>query len=92
VDWVRANLLPRLGVLLGGDAGTNPPMIVVDVGSRSAAVDAPVTNHNVSDEFRRPGRVLVGSRLQENFTFDAFVEGLQPPCSYVVALAWARRI
>jgi chromosomal replication initiator protein len=75
VDWVRANLLPRLALLVADGAATNARAIIVEVGSRSVASDPPITNKIAGVGPACPARLLVRSRLQENFSFEAFVEG-----------------
>ena len=78
VDWINANLLPRIGELLR-DKGTGDAQIVtVEVGSRAplraavpAVVRAPANNHA-----RRGEGLVVGARLNPaTSSFASFVEG-----------------
>src|SRR5215469_16137920 len=74
VDWVNANLLPRIGELLRDEASGDAPIITVEVGSRAQPLrGAPATLGAV-----RPHPVeglVVGARLNPDFTFSSFVEG-----------------
>src|SRR6266853_1504415 len=40
VDWINANLLPRIGELLRDESTGDVPIVTVEIGSRSAAVRA----------------------------------------------------
>ena len=40
VDWINANLLPRIGELLRDESTGDAPIVTVEVGSRSAAARA----------------------------------------------------
>src|ERR1700732_5446628 len=40
VDWINANLLPRIGELLRDESTGDVPIVTVEVGSGSAAVRA----------------------------------------------------
>src|SRR5206468_13128452 len=40
VDWINANLLPRIGELLRDESTGDVPIVTVEVGSRSAAARA----------------------------------------------------
>ncbi len=73
VEWINANLLPRIGELLRDESTGDVPIVTVEVGSRAnplrgapAALPASLT--------RREG-LVVGARLNADFTFDSFVEG-----------------
>ncbi|MGH8149056.1 MAG: chromosomal replication initiator protein DnaA [Steroidobacteraceae bacterium] len=73
VDWVNAHLLTRLGELLRDTAKGGAPIVTVEVGSRSrnqppAAVPVPVKS-------RRAEGIVVGARLNPDFSFATFVEG-----------------
>jgi chromosomal replication initiator protein len=73
VDWVNANLLPRIGELLAHQTtGDAPPIITVEVGSRTAPEPAP---RNAPVRPRRAEGLVVGARLNPDFSFGTFVEG-----------------
>lgn len=72
VDWVNANLLPRIGELLARQSTGDAPIITVEVGSRSAPVPAPL---NSPVRPRRAEGLVVGARLNPDFSFGTFVEG-----------------
>ncbi len=72
VEWVRSNLLARIGPLLRALGIAEPSAITVEVGSRPAGDDAPATSP------LRAGRAqgqAVGVPLNDHFTFESFVEG-----------------
>src|SRR5262249_39027678 len=74
VDWINANLLPRIGELLRDESTGDAPIVTVEVGSRGAALrgaPAPVLAHQP----RRAEGLVVGARLNAEFTFASFVEG-----------------
>jgi chromosomal replication initiator protein len=72
VDWVNANLLPRIGELLARQSTGDAPIITVEVGSRSAPIPAPL---NSPVRPRRAEGLVVGARLNPDFSFGTFVEG-----------------
>jgi chromosomal replication initiator protein len=72
VDWVNANLLPRIGELLAHQSTGDAPIITVEVGSRTASVPAPL---NAAVRPRRAEGLVVGARLNPDFSFGTFVEG-----------------
>jgi chromosomal replication initiator protein len=73
VDWVNANLLPRIGELLRDESTGDAPIVTVEVGSRSVPLrGAPV---GISAPPRRAEGLVVGARLNPDFTFTSFVEG-----------------
>ena len=73
VDWINANLLPRIGELLRDESTGDVPIVTVVVGSRSAALRsvAPAPPGRV----RRSEGLVVGARLNPDFCFATFVEG-----------------
>jgi chromosomal replication initiator protein len=84
VDWVRQNLLVRIGELLGsvGAAdGGGSPQVVLEVGTRpvaAAPAEEPSAVRHGAAPVVRPGRsepITVGARVNPDFTFDNFVEG-----------------
>jgi chromosomal replication initiator protein len=72
VDWVNANLLPRLGELLRDAAKGGAPIVTVEVGSR-AKLHVPPPPPAVKS--RRAEGIVVGARLNPDFSFETFVEG-----------------
>jgi chromosomal replication initiator protein len=73
VDWVNANLLTRLGELLRDESTGGAPIVTVEVGSRSRshapqAAAAPLKS-------RRVEGLVIGARLNPDFSFATFVEG-----------------
>ena len=86
VDWVRQNLLERIGELLRSTvngSGAEVPEVVLEVGTRPAAVvpaavDAtppsqPARGAGVAKARAEP--IVIGARVNPDFTFDSFVEG-----------------
>src|SRR6266853_1305903 len=47
VDWINANLLPRIGELLRDESTGDVPIVTVEVGSRSSAARAPPHCHSL---------------------------------------------
>ncbi len=75
VEWINERLLPRIGELLRDKSTGDVPIVTVEVGSRSEPL--PPAAH-ASGETRRPRRgdgLVVGARLNGEFTFTTFVEG-----------------
>jgi chromosomal replication initiator protein len=72
VDWVRSNLLSRIGAWLRERGIAEPSAITVEVGSRPALEDPPVP---VAARALKGQHQAVGVALNDNFTFDSFVEG-----------------
>jgi len=73
VDWINANLLPRIGELLRDESTGDAPIVTVEVGSR-------VTPQRVGPaalpvHVRRAEGLVVGARLNPDFSFVSFVEG-----------------
>ena len=71
VDWVRNNLIGRIGPLLRERGIAEPATITVEVGSRPALDDLP----NVEVRALKSAPNAVGVALNVDFTFDSFVEG-----------------
>src|SRR5580700_5473000 len=72
VDWINANLLPRIGELLRDESTGDTPIVTVEVGSRSTPLrGAPAA----ALPPRRAEGLVVGARLNADFTFASFVEG-----------------
>jgi chromosomal replication initiator protein len=75
VEWVNANLLPRLGELLRDESTGGAPIVTVEVGSRARA-NGPHTPAVVAQlKPRRAEGLVVGARLNSDFSFATFVEG-----------------
>jgi chromosomal replication initiator protein len=78
VDWVNANLLTRIGELLRGNSSADVPIVTVEVGSRNGNA---VTSSTVAPAALPPSRprrtegLVVGARINPDFTFGSFVEG-----------------
>src|SRR6266480_6929099 len=73
VDWINANLLPRIGELLRDESTGDAPIVTVEVGSRSVAQRA--TAAALPGRARRAEGLVVGARLNPDFSFATFVEG-----------------
>jgi chromosomal replication initiator protein len=84
VDWVNANLLPRIGELLRDESTGDAPIVTVEVGSRSAPLrGAPVA---IAAAPRRAEGLVVGARINPDFTFNSFVEGKSNQLAKAAAL------
>jgi chromosomal replication initiator protein len=87
VDWVNANLLPRIGELLRDQGSGDIPVVTVEVGSRAVIPErkavAPVI---LPTRPRRADGLVVGARLQADFTFGSFVEGKSNQLAKAAAL------
>ena len=86
VDWVNANLLPRIGELLRDQSNGDIPVVTVEVGSRTSAPPRNVTTPLPPSRPRRADGLVVGARLQADFTFDTFVEGKSNQLAKAAAL------
>jgi chromosomal replication initiator protein len=80
VDWVNTNLLARIGELLRDSATGDAPIVTVEVGSRAAMNGgANGASHALPDSPpsrpRRTEGLVVGARINPDFTFASFVEG-----------------
>ena len=77
VDWINANLLERIGELLREGGNGDVPIVTVEIGSRNgnavtASSLAPVLPPSKP---RRTEGLVVGARINPDFTFGSFVEG-----------------
>lgn len=87
VDWVNANLLPRIGELLRDNGSGDIPVVTVEVGSRHAAPSGNVPAAQPRPvRARRADGLVVGARLQPDFTFASFVEGKSNQLAKAAAL------
>jgi chromosomal replication initiator protein len=79
VDWVTENLLPRIGELLRKETKGDVPIVTVEVGSRTSPAESSanpaVSTPPAEKRARRSDGLVVGTRLDPNFTFVSFVEG-----------------
>jgi chromosomal replication initiator protein len=74
VEWVNANLLPRIGELLQDQSAGDAPIITVEVGSRTPPPKAPAPS-TVPARARRAEGLVIGGRLDPHFSFSSFVQG-----------------
>ncbi|HUO19127.1 MAG TPA: chromosomal replication initiator protein DnaA [Steroidobacteraceae bacterium] len=87
VDWVNANLLPRIGELLRAEAPGDAPIITVEVGSRAVPLRRAVPAQAPGPARPRPAEgLVVGARLNPDFTFASFVEGKSNQLAKAAAL------
>ena len=86
VDWVNANLLPRIGELLRDQGGGDIPVVTVEVGSRAAPQARNMPTPLPPSRPRRADGLVVGARLQADFTFGSFVEGKSNQLAKAAAL------
>jgi chromosomal replication initiator protein len=76
VEWVNEHLLPRIGELLRNASTGDVPIVTVEVGSRTPSSAGPVVSVTTTERrARRAEGLVVGARLDPNFTFTSFVEG-----------------
>jgi chromosomal replication initiator protein len=87
VDWINANLLPRIGELLRSEAAGDTPIVTVEVGSRGQPIAAEQSHGNgTTPRPRRAEGLVVGARLNADFTFASFVEGKSNQLAKAAAL------
>ncbi|HEV2228021.1 MAG TPA: chromosomal replication initiator protein DnaA, partial [Steroidobacteraceae bacterium] len=85
VDWVNANLLPRIGELLRDESSGDAPIITVEVGSRTQNLRGAPPAMNAARTRPAEG-LVVGARLNPDFTFASFVEGKSNQLAKAAAL------
>jgi chromosomal replication initiator protein len=74
VDWLTQNLRTRIEELMDVVAETSAPQIQLEVGTRAnASLAAPVVVNGARP--RRAEPIVIGGRLNPDFTFANFVEG-----------------
>ncbi len=76
VEWINERLLPRIGELLRDKSTGDVPIVTVEVGSRSRPAEAAPSS--VPEAAKRPRRaegLVIGARLNADFSFATFVEG-----------------
>ena len=76
VEWINERLLPRIGELLRDKSTGDVPIVTVEVGSRIAPAEAPPVSGGTElpKRARREG-LVIGARLNPDFSFATFVEG-----------------
>src|SRR5579872_1315391 len=67
VDWVNANLLPRIGELLRDQGTGDVPIVTVEIGSRVVAPPRTLTPPSLPARARRADGLVVGARLNADF-------------------------
>ncbi|MDE2347307.1 MAG: chromosomal replication initiator protein DnaA [Gammaproteobacteria bacterium] len=79
IEWLGQNALPRIKELVRAFAEGAVPDVVVDVGSRNGAGAPPPAESIVGapppTRPQRAAAMVLGSRINAEFTFDTFVEG-----------------
>ena len=81
IEWLGQNLLPRIKELILAFADGLAPEVALDVGTRAGVivqVPAAVLRDDGSGAAARARKlapVVLGSRINADFTFDSFVEG-----------------
>jgi chromosomal replication initiator protein len=84
VEWLDDNSLPRIKELIREFAAGEAFKVVLDVGSRGGAIQSDPAAEGplngaalaaVAPKWRRPAPAVLGSRVNEDFTFDSFIEG-----------------
>jgi chromosomal replication initiator protein len=74
VDWVNAHLLSRLGEIVRRFVEGDAPIVTVEVGSRVVEILREPEPGGPARPKRSEG-IVVGVRLNPDFTFDGFIEG-----------------
>ena len=76
LDWVQQNLYSRIVDLAASESGGGACQVLIEVGSRPKTEDpVPAAAGPAFQPARRPAPVVVGGRVNPDFTFDTFVEG-----------------
>ena len=76
VEWINERLLPRIVELLRDESTGDVPIVTVEVGSRPSAPEPPPPPVAEAPKRARRGEGLViGARLNADFSFASFVEG-----------------
>ena len=78
IEWLGQNLLPRIKELTLAFAEGLAPEVALDVGTRAGAMQVPVAvlrDDGSAAAKRKLAPVVLGSRINAEFTFDGFVEG-----------------
>jgi chromosomal replication initiator protein len=81
IEWLSQNLLPRIKELILAFAEGLAPEVALDVGTRAGViVQVPAAalrddGSSAAARARKLAPVVLGSRINAEFTFDSFVEG-----------------
>ena len=75
VEWITANLLPRMGKLLRDQGVIQIPHVTVEVGSHEPLPVRDRIVPELSTQRARSGGLVIGAPITPNSTFAAFVEG-----------------
>ena len=82
IDWLGQNLLPRIKELILAFADGLAPEVALDVGTRAGVapqvarvIEAQHAAANAAERSRKLAPMVLGSRINSEFTFDSFVEG-----------------
>ena len=83
IDWLAENSLQRIRELIRAFADGTIPEIVLDVGTRAGVVNAAVAANGAGGPLAvksaprsgKPAPMVLGSRINADFTFTSFVEG-----------------
>ncbi|MBV6417915.1 MAG: Chromosomal replication initiator protein DnaA [Steroidobacteraceae bacterium] len=89
VDWVNSHILARIGDLLRDGSTGDAPIVTVEVGSRRASAaqeTVAATAVAAAPKGRRSEGLVVGARLNPEFTFATFVEGKSNQLARAAAL------
>jgi len=88
VDWVNAHILARIGDLLRDGSTGDAPIVTVEVGSRVSRPAATEASPAVpaATRARRSEGLVVGARLNPDYTFETFVEGKSNQLARAAAL------
>jgi chromosomal replication initiator protein len=91
VDWVNTHLLPRLFDLLSQDAIPNSLEIQVEIGSRGTAPVPLSPRLPTVPQSRATSNLVLGARLQADWTFNNFIRGRSNALAYDAALEIAMK-
>jgi chromosomal replication initiator protein len=82
IEWLGQNLLPRIKELILAFADGLAPEVALDVGTRAGVapqvarvIEAQQAEANAAERSRKLAPMVLGSRINSEFTFDSFVEG-----------------
>ena len=82
IEWLGENSLPRIRELIHAFAEGTAPDLVLDVGTRAGVVPSVAAVNGAADtatqaaaRSRRMAPVVLGGRINPDFTFGSFVEG-----------------
>jgi chromosomal replication initiator protein len=82
IDWLGENALPRIRELVQALAEGEVPELVLDVGTRGGSPAPAVATNGTAEasnsqaaRAKRPPPMVLGGRINPDFTFNSFVEG-----------------